>query len=83
MFDYESVAGKAFIKDKNSRLKSYNWTDTGIKLMIPDIDKKKDLGKYKGDVATKRENSQNIIEIKEIHGELLVIFTLNSKNLTV
>ena len=46
MFDYESMAGDAFIKDRKKRLKSYEWTYTGIKFTIPDIDKEMDLGKY-------------------------------------
>ena len=49
MFDYESAAGQAFIKD--SRLKSFEWTDTGIKLTIPGIKKEIDSGKYEADVG--------------------------------
>ena len=67
MFDYEQMAGAAYMKDSHNRLKSYKWTDTGIKLLIPDLDKK-DLGKYQGDVAIGGHGSQKIIEIKEILG---------------
>ena len=70
MFDYEYLAGKAFIKDK--RLKSYDWTDTGIMLWIPNIDNKNDLGKYQGDVATEEQNSQNVIAITKIFGKIFL-----------
>ena len=68
MFDYESVAGKAFVKDENHRLKFYNWTDTGITLTIPQINNTTDLGKYEGEVATGSDGNKAIIEIKEIFG---------------
>ena len=69
MFDYESAAGQAFMKDKENRLTSFELTDTGIKLAIPDIDKGKDYGKYKGDVEIGGDYKQIIIEVKEIHGQ--------------
>ena len=62
------MAGAAYMKDSHNRLKSYEWTATGIKLLISDLDKKKDLGKYQGDVAIGGHGSQKIIEIKEIIG---------------
>ena len=72
MFDYESAAGQAFIKDREKRLKSYNWTATGIKLMIPDIDEEKDLGKYQGEVDIGTDNNQETIEVKEFFGESFI-----------
>ena len=67
MLDYESLAGQTFMKD--NRLKSYKWTDTGIQLMIANIDKEKDLGKYEADVATgHNKNVQKMMAIKEIWG---------------
>ena len=69
MFDYESAAGQAFLKDKENRLKSYEWTKTGIKFVIPGISKEKDLGKYKGDVAKGPDDSQKTIEVQEIYGQ--------------
>ena len=69
MFAYESVTGEAFLIDKYNRLKAYHWTDTGIQFVIPDINKEKDFGKYKGDVARGPDDSQNTIEVKEIHGQ--------------
>ena len=71
MFDFESITGKVFIKD--NRLRSYEWTHTGIKLMIPDIDEKKNSGKYQGDVATEQQHNQAIIEIKDIIGKLFLL----------
>ena len=68
LFDYESDAGQAFMKD--NRLKSYEWTDTGIKLMIPNMDKEKDSGKYEADIATGPEKyNQKSIEVIEICGQ--------------
>ena len=66
MFDYESAAGQVFVKDSYNRLKSFNWTDTGIIVQIRDINKKMDLGKYAGEVATGEDYNQKIIEIKEV-----------------
>ena len=66
MFNYESVTGHAFIKDSYNRLKSYQSTDKGIKLMIPNISKEMDLGKDTG-----RGDNQKQIEVKEIVGQLL------------
>ena len=74
MFDYERIAGQAFMKDSYNRLTSYEWTDTGIKLMIPDIDKEKDLGKYQGDVETENDHQQRIIEVKKIVGKLFICY---------
>ena len=68
MFDYERAAGKAFMKDRDHRLKSYNWTKTGIQLTIPGIKKEMDLGKYEGDVDVVREYKHTSIEIIEIVG---------------
>ena len=66
MFDYESAAGQAFIKDTHQRLISYEWTDTGIKLTIGNIDKTNDLGKYKGEVEIRQEYKPATIEVKQI-----------------
>ena len=71
MFDYESAAGQAFMKDNYNRLKSYQWTDKGIKLMIPNISKEMDLGKYEGDVDTGKGDNRKQIEVKEIVGQSL------------
>ena len=71
MFDYESAAGQAFIKDRKNRLKSYEWTYTGIKLTIPNIKKAMDLGKYESQVSTEADHATQYIEIQEIHGESL------------
>ena len=69
MFDYESLAGQAVIKDKYMRLQSYEWTNNGIKLIIADIDKKTDPGKYEGDVEIGEEYKPKTIEVKEIFGQ--------------
>ena len=69
MFDYESVIGQVFIKDRDRRLKSFNWTDTGIKLTIPDINKHMDLGKYRAEVSTMTDDNNKMIEIREILGK--------------
>ena len=76
MFDYESAAGQAFMKDNEKRLKLYHWTNTGIKFTIQDIDKGKDSGKYEGDVAIGADYKKKSIEVKEIHGQgsILIIF---------
>ena len=68
MFDYERLAGKSYIKDK--RLKSFDWTDTGIKLRIPVINKDEDLGKYNGEAATDTAGDDATIEVNEIFGKL-------------
>ena len=70
MFDYESATGQAFIKDK--RLKSYSWTNTGIKLTIAGIEKEMDLGKYEGDVDNGEDYKQITIEVKEFFGKSLI-----------
>ena len=72
MFDYEKLAGKALMKDRDNRLKSYEWTDTGIKFMIPDINKTLDLGKYVGGVETKHNYKKKTIEIKQIFGQSFI-----------
>ena len=69
MFDYESAAGQAFIKDKHQRLISQEWTDTGIRLTIGNIDKTNDLGKYKGEVEIGQEHKSATIEINQIIGK--------------
>ena len=69
MFDYERSAGQAFTKDSDNRLKSHKWTETGIQLFIPDIDKRKDLGKYECDVTIQGKHHPGIIEIEEIFGQ--------------
>ena len=82
MFDYESAAGKAFLKDPNNRLKSYEWTDTGIKLTIPDIGNEVDLGKYQCDVDIGPTYEQKLIEVKNIFGKPfmnILISVLNVK----
>ena len=65
MFDYEDAAGQAFIQD--NRLKSYEWTDTGIKLMM-----NMDLGKYEGEAATQSDYDRARIEIKNIIGKSFI-----------
>ena len=70
LFDYESAAGQAFIKD--SRLKSFHWTKTGIKLTIPEINKEMDLGKYQCDVDYGPEYDKVSIEVKEIFGQSFI-----------
>ena len=85
MFDYEKLAGQAYVKDRFKRLQSYEWMNTGIKFTIPDIDKKIDLGKYQGHVETEQEYSKITIEIKEIFGQSFMSiykFFLRSKNVT-
>ena len=72
MFDYESLAGEAFIKDRKKRLKSYEWTDTGVKFVISDINKEMDLGKYSGEVSTGTEFNEKKIEINKILGQALI-----------
>ena len=74
MFDYESAAGEAFIKDRDARLKSFEWTDTGIKMTIPDINKDKDLAEYKGEVSTISEDADTVIEVQEIIGKIFNFF---------
>ena len=80
MFDYERAAGQAYMKD--NRLKSYAWTDTGIKLTILDIKKEMDLGKYEGDVDIGSVYEQTAIEIKEIFGKSFILLDkyYNCKN---
>ena len=70
MFDYESAAGQAFIKD--NRLKSYKWTDTGIELTIPYIKKEMDLGKYEGAMEYGREYKGKSIEVSKIFGKSFI-----------
>ena len=74
MFDYEKAAGQAYIKDRFRRLQSYDWTNTGIRFTIPDIDRKMDLGIYEGDVQVEQECIQKTIEIKEIFGQSFMSF---------
>ena len=74
MFDYEDVAGQAFIKD--NRLTSYELTATGIKLMISDINKNMDLGTYEGEAAIKQDYDKAIIEVSNIIGKLFVSIDL-------
>ena len=69
MFDFESAAGQVFIKDSESRLESYIWTDTGINLTICDINNDTDLGTYEGDVGIGSENELKAIQVKEIFGQ--------------
>ena len=78
MFDYENIAGQAFIKDK--RLKSYEWTDTGIKLTIKDLDKNMDLGKYQGDVSKELNQAQTKIEVKKIFGKSFICLDYLEEN---
>ena len=68
MFDYEKTAGQVFLKDRYNRLQSYTWTNTGISLTIPGIDRNFDLGKYEGDVEKGREYKTQAVEIKQIFG---------------
>ena len=72
MFDYEKAASQAFMKDRYNRLQSYEWTDTGIKLKIPNIKKEMDVGKYDGDVDIGPEYKQKTIEVKEIFGKCCI-----------
>ena len=68
MFDYESIAGQSFLKDKHQRLISYEWTDTGIRLTIGNIDNATDLGKYKAEVEIGQDYKSATVEIKQIIG---------------
>ena len=72
MFDYERAAGQAFMKDRDHRLKTKNWTDTGIKLTIPGIKKEMDLGKYEGDVDVITDYKHTSIEVKKIVGKSFI-----------
>ena len=72
MFDYESDAGEVFLKDEYHRLKSYEWTNTGIQLKIPNINKESDLGEYIGEVAIENYDSQQTIAVKEIFGQSFI-----------
>ena len=72
MFDYERAAGQAFMKDGYNRLKSYDWTDTGIKLIIPGIKREIDLGNYEGDVDIGEDYKHKSIEVREILGKSLI-----------
>ena len=67
LFDYESAAGQAFIKD--NRLKSYEWTDKGIRFIITDIVKEKDQGKYVCDVDVGAEYKEGSVEVKDFFGQ--------------
>ena len=69
MFGYESADGQGFIKDTKKRLKSYAWTDTGIKLTVSDIDKGNDLGNYKGEVYIGGNYTEQSIKVREILGK--------------
>ena len=82
MLDYERKANQTYIKDRKNRLKSYVWTDTGIKLTIPDIDKEKDVGTYKALVDIGGDHQEQTIEINKIYGKLSVGLDtfLKSKN---
>ena len=75
MFDFESAAGQAFIKD--NRLKAYNWTNTGIKFNIPSINKEIHLGKYEGEVDIGPDYKANSIHIKQIFGQSVLCFHYN------
>ena len=70
LFDYEKLAGQAFIK--GNRVKKYEWTATGIKLTIPNIKKDVDLGKYGGEVATQKEYKEEVMEIQDIFGQSFI-----------
>ena len=70
LFDYESVKGQVFIKD--NRLKSYQWTDTGIRFIITDIVKEKDQGKYVCDVVVGAEYKEEAVEVKKICGQSFI-----------
>ena len=74
IFDYESISRKPKIKD--SRLKSFEWTDTGIKLRFKDIDKELDIGKYQGEVTIGSDYKQSIIEVREILGKSCVVLII-------
>ena len=70
MFDYEIIAGQGYMKD--SRLKSFEWTDTGIKLTILHTHKNLDLGKYEGEVVIGSDYRKSTIEISEILGKSFI-----------
>ena len=72
MFDYESAAGQAYMKDSYHRLKSYHWTNTGITLGIPGIKKEMDWGKYEGFIDFGEYYEQKSIEIQEISGKSFI-----------
>ena len=70
LFDYESVTGQAYIKD--NRLKSYEWTDKGIRFIITDIVKEKDQGKYLCDMVVGAEYKEEPVVVKEIFGQSFI-----------
>ena len=72
MFDFERAAGQAFIKDE--RLKSYQWTETGIKLKIPHISKDTDVGKYEGEVDTGSDFKGKSIKVEPIFGQSFIYY---------
>ena len=74
LFDFEDAAGQVFIKD--NRLKAYEWTDTGIKLTITDINKNMDFGKYEGEVTIEGVYDKTIIEVNSIIGKSFVLIDL-------
>ena len=56
----------------NNRLESYEWTDTGIKFTILDIDEEMDVGSYVASVKLGQYTEQEMIEIKEIVGQCFI-----------
>ena len=72
MFEFEKITGQGFVNYDERRLTSYQWTETGIKLSILDINKYKDLGKYEAVVTTNQHNTNASIEIKQIVGKSFI-----------
>ena len=78
MFDYESDAGESFIRDE--RLTSYSWTDTGIKLVISNINKEVDFGRYEGSVTIGTNSAVlTLINIPQIIGKSFTCLDTYSK----
>ena len=69
MFEFEKIKGQGFVNYDKRRLKSYQWTETGIKFSILDVNKDKDLGKYEAVVTTNQHHTNASIEIKQIFGK--------------
>ena len=72
MFDYEKRKGQSFIKDEKKRLKSYEWTETGIKFTIQDIKKEMDLGIYLASVEKGSNSEDKRIKLDNFFGQSFI-----------
>ena len=52
----------------NNRLESYEWTDTGVKFTIQDINKEMHMGAYVASIRKGHNTTQGMIGIEEIIG---------------